>query len=63
MILEVAAGHFKKIERKLSKNESDDKHMKHENRVVTKNPPINYPWVTMEKICVFIYENPNLIYG
>ena len=39
------------------------KYMKHENRVVSKKPPLQYPLVIQQEICVFIYENLNLICG
>ena len=38
-------------------------HMKHENRVVTKKTAIYYPLTIMQKLCLFICENPNLICG
>ena len=38
-------------------------YMTHENRVVTKKTPIQYPLVIPQKISVFIFENLNWICG
>ena len=38
-------------------------HMKYKNRVVSKKTPIQYPLTFLQKICVLIYGNPDLICG